>query len=368
MRVYQSIHKYDPHIRMLEKRYNVNDDMDFKTLHEIVINDGYSSVSILQPALQHKIDTVFFTIWNYERLQKLWAKENGLNTNSLDLIRLAQIEKYMPDVFFDLSAFYKDNFIKLLGKSKNRVDVYWNDLIEVTPRMSAEYDIHLSPHRPYIDYWKNEGFIAFELQYATPENFKVMSFDEKSIDVLFYGQCVESFFQNRNNLVEDLLLYKVSSGLDIRCHMLYNLNYKVFNFSKHFKITTPFVVSPGKIIRKYSMQPLFGGELYKTIGKSKIVVNAYTDYNHDFKSNMRLFEAVGLGAFLISEEGNYPDGFEPGVDFYTYTDSATLINQIERVLSNWPKHAEIARRTQKKITSLYSKERQWNSFCNFVNS
>ena len=102
------------------------------------------------------------------------------------------------------------------------------------------------------------------------------------------------------------------------------------------------------------------------ISQAKIVVNAYGNFNQHYKSNMRLFEAIGLGAFLISEEGNYPYGFEPGVDFYTYRDSAELIEQIERVLADWPAHAEIAARTRKKIMAIYSKERQWRDFQNFV--
>ena len=116
------------------------------------------------------------------------------------------------------------------------------------------------------------------------------------------------------------------------------------------------------------MPPLYGDALYNAISQAKIVVNAYGNDNHDFKSNMRLFESIGLGAFLITEEGNYPDGFEPGVDFYTYTDSKSLMRQIERVLYDWLSHAVMAQRTQKKISDLYSKERQWNDFITFASN
>ena len=94
----------------------------------------------------------------------------------------------------------------------------------------------------------------------------------------------------------------------------------------------------------------------------------FVDIPHDFKSNMRLFEGIGLGAFLISEEGNYPDGFVPGVDFYTYRTSDELIHQIERVLADWPAHSVIAQQTQRKIAALYSKERQWGDFFEFAQS
>ena len=180
---------------------------------------------------------------------------------------------------------------------------------------------------------------------------------------------MKPFFGKRNKLVEELLRYKLSSGRDIRCHLTYPTHRPtIFRIPKLGwpGIQCPIVTFPPKLVRENSFPPLYGEELYQAIGNAKVVVNAYTDENRSFKSNMRLFEVIGLGAFLISEEGVYPDGFEPGVDFYTYTDSRSLIAQIERVLADWPAHAKIASRTQEKISNLYGKERQWNTFQDFV--
>jgi spore maturation protein CgeB len=81
---------------------------------------------------------------------------------------------------------------------------------------------------------------------------------------------------------------------------------------------------------------------------------------------MRLFESIGLGTFLISEEGNYPEGFEQGVDFYTYHDFKSLETQIEKVLADWPYHQQMAKNTQDKISKLYSKEKQWLLFQDYI--
>ena len=163
MKVFQCIHKYNPHIPLLEKKYGVTDDMDFKTLQRIVVDDGYASTYILSPALEHKTEEVFYTIWDYDRLQHLWAREHGLKTNDLSKIKLAQIEEYQPDIFYNFSAFCDQNFIKKLGKAKNRKDIYWNGIIEPKPRTYLEYDGQISLHRPYIKYWKDRGLSALEL-------------------------------------------------------------------------------------------------------------------------------------------------------------------------------------------------------------
>lgn len=369
MKIFQTIHKYPPHIPQFEKKYEVSDEMDFNTLLRFVIEDGYCSTYILKPALEHKQDEVFYTMWNYERLQWKWADENSLKTRNLTEIKLAQIEEYKPDVFYNFSAFCDGEFIKRLGKRTSRKDIYWNGIIQPTPMTFPEYEAQISLHRPYVEYWRKHGLQALELQPGIPTNWSQFDSSKKSIDVLFYGQYFKGMFDNRNSLIEDLLRHQLESGRDIRCHLTYTEQRPtIFRIPKlpWTRISAPFVTFPSKLVREESLPPLYGDMLYQTIAQSRIVVNAYTNDNRDYKSNMRLFESIGLGAFLISEEGNYPDGFEPGVDFYTYRNSVELVAQIERVLSDWPAHAEMAKRSREKITAIFSKERQWQEFQDFV--
>lgn len=370
MKVYQCIHAYPPHIPQFEERYGVTDEMDFETLRRLVIRDGYASAYILAPALEGRPEEVFFTLWDYDRLQRLWAREHGLRTQDRDAIKLAQIEEYKPDVFYNMSAFCDDGFIRKLGRSHMK-RVYWNGIIKNKPRTFPEYDGQLSLHKPYVEYWKRKGLAACELQPGIPAAWAGLSGDDRKLDVLFYGQYTKSFFGARNKLIEQLLHYKEQTGRDIRCHLQCDTRRPtIFRIQglPWTRIRLPGSTTLSRVIREQALPPLYGGALYSAIGGAKIVVNAYTDDNRDFKSNMRLFEAIGLGAFLISEEGRYPDGFAPGVDFLTYKGAGELFSQIERALDQWPAYAEIARQTQKKITELYSKERQWQDFQNFVAS
>jgi hypothetical protein len=52
-------------------------------------------------------------------------------------------------------------------------------------------------------------------------------------------------------------------------------------------------------------------KLYELIGKSKIVLNGVIDMVGRDRGNMRCFEAMGCGALLLSDEGNYPKGMKP---------------------------------------------------------
>lgn len=370
MRVYQTIHKYRSYVAQFESEYGVTDDMDFHSLQRLVINDGYASSYILKPALEGKTDQVFYTIWDYDRMQFKWAEENGLKSRDLNEIKLAQIEEFKPDVFYNMSAVYDGGFIGRLGKRKERKDVYWNGIIESEPKTFSEYDGQLSLHRPYIEYWSGRGLRAHELQPGIPDSWLRFDASRKSTDVLFYGQYVAGMFDNRNELIEHLLHYKRRSSFDVRCHLDYAERYRtLLSIPKlRYGIRLPLVVFPRSSVRNQSLRPIYGNTLYSAIAQARVVVNAYTDNNGDFKSNMRLFEAIGLGAFLVSEAGTYPDGFEPGVDFYTYSTPTELFAQIERVLCDWSTHAERAAATRQKIGRLYGKDRQWKEFSEFVAS
>jgi spore maturation protein CgeB len=348
---------------MFEKKYGIADrkNLTFEELRQLVIKDGYASSYILHPALEGKTDEVFYTIWDYERLQYLWAKEYSLLSYDLTEIKLAQIEEYAPDVLYDFSAFIDRDFIRKLPRKSTLLKCCWDGIINEKPEMFPDYDVRISLHKPYIDYWRRKNKNAFELQAAIPSQWNKYGCEDRPIDILFYGQYYEAMFSHRNHLINELIHYTQDKDWLVNIHLQYPLQKKAIIPVRGLRRIKK-IIYPPKFIRQHTKNGIYGDELYSAIGKAKIVINAYTDYNTEYKSNMRLFEAIGCGAFLISEEGNYPEGFIPGVDFYTYTDTESLFSQIEKVLSDWPAHSKIAENTRLKITGMYSKEKQWERF------
>jgi hypothetical protein len=65
--------------------------------------------------------------------------------------------------------------------------------------------------------------------------------------------------------------------------------------------------------------PVFGMDLYRVLHQSAVTFNAHIDPNHPYVANMRLFEATGCGACLLTERGdNMADLFEDGTEVVTY--------------------------------------------------
>lgn len=362
MKIYQCIHKYAPHIPKFEAKHGINDktDISFKELRKLIIEDGYASSYILKPALEHKSEEVFFTIWDYQRLQYLWAKENGMESKDLSEIKLAQIKSFKPDVFYNMSPFCDDNFIEMVKLQGIKCKyVCWNGFVEKRPRTYSLYDVHLTLHKPFVDYWHQLGLKAYEFQPAIPDTWHNGE-SNRIIDVLFYGQYSDGIFGNRMNIVDQIVAYAQRSKHNIDIHLQYQRKRKVlFKVPKYdIKLTT----FPKRQIILGSKPPIYGESLYSAIKNSKIVVNTFGNNSQEFKSNMRVFEAIGHGAFLISERGNYPKGLEPDVDFYTYDGFNELKEKIEYVLGNWDKHQQMALIAAQKMRVNFSKENQWKKF------
>lgn len=65
--------------------------------------------------------------------------------------------------------------------------------------------------------------------------------------------------------------------------------------------------------------PAWGSEMFGILGRSKLVINRHGSIAGDFAVNMRMYEATGSGAALITEhKSNLRDLFTPGVEVETY--------------------------------------------------
>lgn len=367
MKVYQCIHSYLPHIHYFEEKYRSTiNRLSFNELRELIITDGYASTYILKPAIDGQIEKVFYTIWDYERLQQKWAEENGLKTKSLDEIKLAQIESFQPDVFYNHSPRYDKNFVNKLKTNNGLKKVCWDAIITDYPWLHETYDLRVTLFEPFVKYWKQNGFNASLLSPAYNPKWDHFSQIEREIDILFYGQFDDFFFSTRNQLILKLLTWSIGQQYNVRVHLQRYNNKKPLINVKGLRRLTRWVDATPNLVKQHALLPLYGADLYQTIANSKIVINAFTNYNGLFKDNMRTYESIGLGALMIGEDGIYPDFLQPNQDFLTYKTADELIEKIKYALTLPDQGREMANRTHHKLINTCTKEKQWKRFCELV--
>ena len=107
------------------------------------------------------------------------------------------------------------------------------------------------------------------------------------------------------------------------------------------------------MIAKIAKPPIFGRQLYELIGRSKIVLNGTIDMAGQDRGNMRCFEAMGCGALLVSDAGNYPEGMVADETIVTYQTSEDCLNQIRRSLADWTAAKQIADNGRKPDHAIY---------------
>ena len=119
-------------------------------------------------------------------------------------------------------------------------------------------------------------------------------------------------------------------------------------------------------IQAVSVNPVFGLDLYAAISTAKIVLNGAVDMAGNDRGNMRCFEAMGCGALMISDAGNYPAGIVDGKTMLAYEDADHAARLIRQSISETDRREEIAKKGWQLMAHEYTKANQWQNFQQLV--
>ena len=96
-------------------------------------------------------------------------------------------------------------------------------------------------------------------------------------------------------------------------------------------------------LRKRIKSPVFGLDYFELLGRSRIVFNAHIDVAANFAGNMRMFEACGMGACLVTDwKKNINDFFEPDVDLVCYKTNDEAVKKITYLVEHPQEARKIA--------------------------
>lgn len=100
---------------------------------------------------------------------------------------------------------------------------------------------------------------------------------------------------------------------------------------------------------------LFGVDMFKKMHSSRVTLNCHPPLAEGEVGNMRMFEATGAGACLLTDDGtNMKDLFEDGKELVTYKNADDCIEKVNYLLSHENERKQIAdagqRRTLKDHT------------------
>lgn len=291
---------------------------------------------------------IFTNVTNSKFIQTKWAKENNFKYSEENWekeILAAQIEKFQPDVI------YTGNHGLLTKDMKGylpqaKLYALWNasplqDGIDL-----SHFDLGISFNKVYHEHLRKRGIknIEYNSFYIDPEiknRLDSMSL-KQDIDISFVGR-YSPMFKTRNQFLYDV--YR-------EFKKEYNIQYYLLTASR-VKGLIPML--PWKLLLSYN-KPVFLKDMFKVFNRSKIVLNTHSNITGAGKGNMRVYEALGSGSFMLTDYGEYPEYLEDGKDFVTYKNNKEMIEKIGYYLKNDKEREEIALNGYKKISKHYATE------------
>ena len=260
---------------------------------------------------------------NNESMQKRWAREHGLKVSPdwrwefrlrrgiVPWISRNYLNRWFYEILAEQVRYYKPDVIlnmamdgintSFLQEIKRCTRLLVGQIASPLPQGEtwSIYDLVISSLPNLVEYFRRLGVrsefnrLAFE-----PTVLRHVQNQERTFPVSFIGS-----FTGAHSSRDELLKYLCS-----------NLPIDVWGIGIDR-------LPQGSPIRTRYRGNAWGIDMFRILAASKIVVNHHIDIAQSFANNLRLFEATGTGALLITDsKENLQEMFEPGKEVMAYRD------------------------------------------------
>lgn len=261
-------------------------------------------------------------------------------TDDLLEILIEQVDQFNPDVIYLQDPVgFDGRFLSMLKRRPSLV-IGWR--AAGIPKSCAwkEIDFLVSNHQPSLEQarrlgirWQERllpGFPSWIAGALRPQN--------ETCDVMFAGN-ISYEHKTRMRILTHL------AGAPLRSERDLSINYH----------TDPEPTLPAGICMLAQRQ-LWGLEMFQGLRDSRIALNVHIDLAGREAANMRLFEATGAGAFLLTDhKPNIADYFEPGREVETFHNPGEMMEKIHHYLDHPGERAAIAAAGQQKTLSQFTR-------------
>lgn len=339
----------------------------------------------------HAFGKLGYEVWepvgNAESMQKDWARENDVKyekrTWLIDIIT-AQIKHFQPEIVFvnDYVTYSAEFFHYLRSECPSiKLVMGWCGAPYSDGSVFKAYDLVLSNIPNLVAHFREAGHYcsyichAFEPRILTRMN----GFCAPTTDFSFVGSIHKSagFHNFREQLLKKLVQetnlqiwsnvsppsWQEKQYLPVR-QKLYDLvqSAKSIPGGKALVTTIPKLknyvsleqrpsLSNGvdATIAARSQSALFGIDMYRKLCGSQVTLNSHIDISAQYASNMRLYEATGVGSCLLTDwKPNLPELFEPDIEVVTYRSVEEAVEKVRYLLANEDERHKIATAGQRR--------------------
>lgn len=124
-----------------------------------------------------------------------------------------------------------------------------------------------------------------------------------------------------------------------------------------------------RLLRNHMREAAFGIEMFRVLRDAAITLNVHADVSVDHASNLRLFEATGVGSLLLTEaHANINELFVPDREVVTWTSASDCVAKIEQLRKDPKRVADIAAAGQARTLADHTVRHRAEGFLDRVDS
>lgn len=264
-------------------------------------------------------------IANHGALQQLWAEEHHGEARTVRKILLEQIKWYEPDVIFfqDLAVLPVEDLIEL--KKKHTLAGQCSCPMPPVDQV-RQFDVLLTSFPHYVQRFKDLGISAHYLPLAFEDSLlnrvKSETGGARIHDIVFIGGVGTPSHWSYGMEVLEAVAREIPA-------------FKAWGYG--------FDLLPDSSALKAKYQgPAWGLDMYRILAQSKIVLNRHGEVAGNFANNMRMFEATGMGAMLLTDAKQNLLGFFNGEEAVDYASPDCAARSIREFLDSDEARRKIA--------------------------
>jgi spore maturation protein CgeB len=278
---------------------------------------------------------------NVEPLQRAWLRENGssslagrpVGTTWFARTLEAQIRRLGPEVvlLLDMAAL-PDGFLRHLSRIVPCMVGQVAAPLDFS-RDFRPYSLVVTSLPPFVDRFASAGVRAELLPLAfEPTVRDLVPAVTRDIDLAFVGSL------DRVHSSGTAMLSELASRVDLQVWAPRNQ-----------------LAGLSHDLQRCYRGEAWGIDMYKVLARSKLVVNRHIGIAEGYANNLRLFEATGMGAALVTESApNLGRLFEPAEEVVTYESGSDCAEQVVSLLSDEPTRVRIASAGQRRTLSEHT--------------
>jgi hypothetical protein len=309
---------------------------NYETQIDALLDDGFSDSHIFSRTLKEHGFETFQVAINNPASQNAWLASQGLPLrpdNEHAVTALQQIEHFAPDIVYTTDVVTLRSSLLHQLKTRPRLIAGWRGYPLPENADLSAYDLILTSFDRIFEEAKARGAKSVERFHpGFPESISVLDVPRSSQwDVTFSGS-VTPEHSRRIGLIN--LLAEISGDP---------------NSPFSFGIFMPDANALSPLVQSLNQPALWAHDMLRLLRASKIVVNIDVDAFGSQPPNMRLIEATGAGAFLLTPfHPELKNFFEPGEEVETFRNENELISKIQYYLADSSARERIARRGQER--------------------